>query len=95
MFRLRHYANVGLEKAGELVARMFLGLLGLLILASFFCTAFVVSILVGFLTANWIGGGVFTIVVVAFLTALFLSAYVWAPHVKDVVLRACDAIIKG
>jgi hypothetical protein len=90
------FARGALQKAGAEIANAWLALLALVLLLSFqFCG--IVACL-----ALWIGGaallrglgwfGIAISGVFAYGFGLFLSTYVWAPHVKKAVMKATDAL---
>ena len=53
------------------------------------------SVLVGVAACEIFGGGFFTFALVGFLFLLFLSIYVWEPHVRQAVERAADVLTGG
>jgi predicted membrane-bound spermidine synthase len=77
--------------------RAWLTLLGIIILFAFPISGIAVSLFAGALAAYLVGGGTFGVIVlfvVAFLFGLFLSVYVWEPHVKRVIYRVQEFIVE-
>jgi hypothetical protein len=84
-----------LGQCGEVVAGFWLSILGILIIVSFPITGLVASFAVGALICELIGRGTLGVVllfITAFFVGLFLSIYVWEPHVKPTVLKVADLI---
>ncbi len=87
-----------LDRCGEAVADLWLGLFGIFVLIAFPATGIVVSFSVGALATELVGRGtlgVITFLLVAYFFGLFLSVYVWQPHVKPMVCRLADVISSG
>ncbi|MDR3464377.1 MAG: hypothetical protein P4M07_00390 [Xanthobacteraceae bacterium] len=86
-----------LEKCGKFVAGFWLGLLGFALLLSFLVSGLVASFFVG-VGAAWLVGygtlGAIVFFVSAFSFGLFLSVYVWQPHVRPVILEMVDYLTK-
>jgi membrane protein implicated in regulation of membrane protease activity len=92
-FQVMQRLNVLLEWCGNAVAQFWLPLASLIVIIGFPITGVVASFWVGVFAAWIVGYGVLGAVaffVCGFLFALFLSIYVWEPHVKKVVFRAAD-----
>jgi hypothetical protein len=86
-----------LEKCGKFVAGFWLGLLGFALLLSFLVSGLVASFFVGVCAAWLVGYGTLGAVVfsaAAFCFGLFLSVFVWEPHVKPVILEMVDYLTK-
>lgn len=81
--------------AGEAFAKVWLSLLGIAILCSFPVAGIALSLVIGWGTMKWIGGGAWTFFPAAYLFGLFLSIYVWSPSVKPTTLRLTDLILHG
>jgi hypothetical protein len=87
-----------LQRCGHIIAGLWLTMLGLVLLFAFPLCGIAASLFVGAGAAWLVGGGTFgvvTLVVVAFCFGLFLSVYVWEPHVKQVVFDLAEVITKG
>jgi hypothetical protein len=84
-----------LEKCGKFLADLWLGLLGLALLFSFLISGIVASFFVG-ACAGWLVGagtlGVVVFFVAAFCFGLFLSVFVWEPHVKRAIYETFDCL---
>jgi hypothetical protein len=81
-----------LGKIGLVLAKFWLVLAGLAVLFGFPLSGICASFLVGWCVMKWAGGGAIVLFPVAFLFGLFLSVYVWEPHVKPVVMEAVEAL---
>jgi len=84
-----------LQRAGESIARAWLAVAALFLFAAFFLCGFAASILLGVAAAAAIGGGtpgLMALVLVALAVGLFLSIYVWDPHVGPAVARAAEEL---
>ena len=79
-----------LAQIGEAFAGLWIAVFGIIVLFAFPVSAIAACFFLGFYAAQLVGfgslGGVVWISV-AFLFGLFLSIYVWKPHVKPLVLR--------
>jgi hypothetical protein len=85
----------GLERTGELVAALWLTIFGIFVLFAFPISGIAASLLVGVAAGTLVGSGSFGIIVLvatAFVFGLFLSVYVWEPHVKSVIYSLCELI---
>jgi hypothetical protein len=83
-----------LERAGKLLARFWMGLLGIAILLSFHICGFLASLAVGAGAAMLVGygtPGAVLFFVAAFFFGLFLSVFVW-PHVNGAI-KECAQIL--
>jgi hypothetical protein len=83
--------RLALQKAGAELARMWLGLLGLVMLVAFQAVGFVACAALWFGLAllfrdGWVGAVASGLL--AFGFGVFLSVYVWEPHVKPAVMEA-------
>jgi hypothetical protein len=86
-----------LPRCGEIFAGLWLSVIGIAVLLAFPLTGIASSFFVGAFAAWLIGGGVpgtVALFLVAFLFGLFLSVYVWQPHVKSTVYRVTQAILE-
>ena len=81
-----------LQKIAREVASLWFMILGIFILLAFPLCGIAVSLLLGYAIAIAIGGGALVCVLIAFFFGLFLSVYVWGPHVRERILRASDAL---
>jgi hypothetical protein len=84
-----------LQVGGRIIALLWLQLVGIIIILGFPISGIAGSLLVGYSVFTIFGGGGFTVLGVAFLVGLFLSIYVWTPHVGPAVRRAADALMEG
>jgi hypothetical protein len=87
--------NRGLHWCGKELAQLWLVLAGITMALAFPVSAIAASIFVG-VVARWFVGpgtlGVIAFFSVAFFFGLFLSVYVWEPHLKSAVHRISEAI---
>lgn len=81
-----------LQNLGRRVAGLWLALAGLTIVLSFPASSFVFAVWAGILTMDAVGGGFWTLAIVAYIVGLFLAIYVWTPHVQPAVLRAAASL---
>ena len=85
-----------LERIGaELSKGLFLPLIGILLLLGVPISGLILSVFTGAILASLVGGGIIGVMVFlggAFAFALFLSIYVWSPHVGPAIHRAIDAL---
>jgi hypothetical protein len=84
-----------LEVTGEHLAEFWLRIVGIVLLLSFPIGGFVASFFVGWEAAWLVGFGTFGVVVfflVAFFFGLFLSMFVWQPHVKQAMYDAIGCL---
>jgi uncharacterized membrane protein len=82
-----------LEAFGKQLAWFWLGIVALVLLFSFLICGIAASIFVGACAAWLVGYGTFGVIVffvVAFFFNLFLSVFVWEPHVKRVTHGMID-----
>lgn len=87
--------DAALTWTGEAFARVWLPLLGIAVLCSFPVAGIALSLVIGWGTMRWIGGGAWIFFPTAYLFGLFLSIYVWSPSVKPTTLRITDFILRG
>jgi len=78
---------------GREVGRLWLVLAGVVVLFSFPVSGICASFFVGWWVMKLVEGGAIVLFPAAFLFGLFLSIYVWEPHVKPVVWAAFDALL--
>jgi hypothetical protein len=86
-----------LEAFGKLLAGLWLGVVALVLLFGFLVCGIAASFFVGVSAAWLVGYGTFGVVVffvVAFFFGLFLSVFVWEPHVKQVTYDTIDYLFK-
>jgi hypothetical protein len=84
-----------LEVSGEMLAGFWLSVVGIVLLLSFLVSGIAASLFVGACAAWLVGYGTFGVVVffvVAFFFGLFLSVFVWEPHVKRAVYDAVERL---
>jgi hypothetical protein len=89
--------NLVLARCGEAIAVFWLSIVGILVLLAFPVSGIVASFFVGALACELVRQGWFGVTlffVVAFFFGLFLSIYVWEPHVKRIVFRISELVVE-
>jgi hypothetical protein len=89
---VRHF----LSNCGQVVARLWLALLCLCIMLAFPISGLAVSFYIGTLAADLVASNarLAALLIIALVVGIFLAVYVWEPHVKPVVSRISDGLLK-
>jgi hypothetical protein len=88
-------AQTVLRRCGEVIAGLWLSILGLVVLLAFPAAGIVLSLVLGGVAAELVGGGTFGVVllaIVALAFGVFLSVYMWEPVVKGATYEVVKVI---